>query len=336
MNSITLRISGESIYGHSLARAIFTAEEAFTVQLTGSVITLARGKKGDQANQIHAVEQDGSFGIEVDLLGWIQEKAVGESDCPGPQNRYGMRFYPFVSSFFTANITTTGGSISDVILDLPDAYRLIWYGARVIDPSGRMATLSHAYGPARSQYILSWEPKPAAAGEFVILVPVRHGANEILKIVNFPVYYFLLSLLGITLAWITTGKASFVLAAVGATWTFMLKKWSNSNLPQRNTLLTRAYIIAGGIAPVWGLAWLGLGLWSLLLVFPIGLMIRLVSRSVEEYRLKGGLPRSVAAYWSKRIELADKTQRSSWSVPTAVLGNSDAVKRGSGPGHCNP
>jgi len=309
---ITVHINTDSIYEHSSVAITLKAESPFSAQLSGEIIAISSGKRNPKQSVIHATKRDDSYEIKVELLHWLTERTVRHSDGAVPHNKYGMRFYPFVSSFVSGTITTYELPINVIILELPDDYRLIWYGAKVSSPNGKTAKLDHAYGPQRSKYLFTWPEENNLKGEYGIKIPVRLGGSMILRLVEFPIFYWFLALVGVAIA-ARQNNPSILIAAVVGVWTFMLRQWGASNLPQRTTILTRGYILAGTFVLLWALVWWNSQSLGFILSVPVLVLTLLIYRSLSKFGYEGLLPPKIEKYWSKQIAKIDKKQSSVWS-----------------------
>ena len=142
--------------------------------------------------------------------------------------------------------------------------------------------------------------------------------NALLKLVQFPVMYWVLALVGVALASLQE-HIGLMTAAIVAAVTFMVRQWSGSNLPQRNTFLTHAhaYLCAAVALMTWGVYWRLFQFWALLLVIPAIALIRVVQRASTLYSLEGAIPESLSRYWSRNVARADHEQASRFAVSGA-------------------
>jgi len=104
-------------------------------------------------------------------------------------------------------------------------------------------------------------------------------------------------------------SARIISGAVATLWAFMLREWRQAKSPQQNTLLTRGYLVAGVAALLWAALWKAIGPRAALAV-PVVIggawWILRISRYFEE---RGSLPKSLARYWQREIQRADRKQR---------------------------
>ncbi|MEO5359555.1 MAG: hypothetical protein H7843_03795 [Nitrospirota bacterium] len=319
VNIVSFLIVFSSTYRHSTARMVLSAERTFSLELEcGQIICISQGIKGKHSNQVHAIEDKGIYKIEFTVLGFIKERRIDDSMPDSTENNYGMRYFPFVSSMICSNIKIVGGIFTNIMIELPDAYRLIWEQSMILNTDFIESKLDHSYASTASTYIFTWEQQSLKDGQYQFNIYIRHGSNEIMKLIEFPLMYYVISLAAIWLAYSTGtqdyGKRNLVLAAIGAIFSFMLKRWSNANLPQKNTLLTRAYLTAGLLSVFWGAGWLIGGIWALAMIPSFAIYFIMVYHASKKYELDGILPRYIANYWSDKVKSAVDIQKKSYHI----------------------
>ncbi len=307
-NRLLVSLSADSIYRHSIVRLSIFGEMPFKAQLPGKLLMLIHGVYSDNSSQwIKSSSIEGKHNIQADLLNVITEKKVQNITSFGPEASYGMRYYPFVSSLIASKIVVDTGVISSIVIDLPDVYRLIWYKSKVAQANGQFANLDHAYNPEHSKYLFSWNEQ-YLSNAVNLDISIRHGSSHMLELVSFPIFYFVLALIGVAIASLPN-KSGLVGAAIVAAWTFMLRKWGSSALPQRDTILTFSYIIAGAIISFWGLTWILVKYWALLGIVIVIPFVWISIYAGKTYSLEGCLPDSLAKFWSKHIASRDRHQK---------------------------
>ena len=309
---ISLLIKADSIYQDSIVEISATATKQFKIAFQGKILNIIFGTLTDKQNsEVVAIEKDGIYIVSLQIAGWFSEREVYKTDETGPHTKYGMRFFPFISSFLLGEFNTSNLSINSVILDLPDEFRLIWYGAEILNPNNVKGELKHSKGKDRSKYYFLWNGVNDQAGRYKFKIPVRIGGTELLRLTYFPAYYYILALCAVTLS-AFADKISILIAAIAGTWTFMLRHWGRSNLPQRNTLLTHLYVIAGIYIFIWGFAWKRFHFWASFLIIPTVIFLMLFFRSLRKFNLEGILPSIIRKYWSHQIKKIDQKQADSW------------------------
>ena len=312
---ITVNIKSDSIYENSIVWINLVSDLPFSAKFSGNILNLYSGKQGNDFF-VHSEEKDKRHLIEIEIMGWFKERRIDYFDTEGAHSKYGMRFYPFVSSYIQCQLIIKNNIIGSFIFDLPDDFRIIWYGASITDPKNNKFNLNHAYGPQRSKYVFFVNNASDEAiknsntqYEYEINIPIRLGGSKLLKITQFPVYYSILAFWGVALASMSK-NISVMLAAIAGVWTFMLRQWGISDLPQRTTFLTFAYLVVGLIIGVWGIAWYFLNWWALFLIIPIIAFYRIVFASLRKFSYEGTLPKSLEKFWGNYIYRVDKKQSS--------------------------
>jgi hypothetical protein len=302
-NRLTLELAADSIYDDTLVRLTVLGVSPFALRLSGArPIDVRSGSVLDDGS-LKAEPAGDRYKVNARVDGWVRERPVADPGREGPEHRYGMRYYPFVSSELVGGVHVEGGSLEHLVVDLPERFRLIWFGQNVrgeaIANDDQPKEPRHSQGQDRSQFTFSWS-RDRCPSAVTFEVPVRLGAAALGELVLFPALYLTLSLLGIALAALAA-STSVVIAAIGTTWTFALRQWTNARLPQQSTLLTAGYVLAAVFILVWGVAWewlrwpaAGLGL-----ILVAGLFY--IQRAVRQFRGSGALPASVVRPWRAYI-----------------------------------
>jgi hypothetical protein len=314
-NEDYMNIKLQSIYSFNLIQIKLSGAEKFDFKFdNGTIVNIEKGLK-TQENLLVAVEDGSIYSIEFEILDWVKEKPISEtnliSNKNNPQNYYGMRYYPFISSNIQSNFTIYNGTLNSIVLNTPNDFRLIWYGAKITDLNNNPASINHSYSNDASNYIFLWENAQCSnESSYEMKLPIRMSGEKILKLVHFPILYWILALFIVSIA-AFQDKPSILAAAIAGSWTFMLRQWTNSNTPQRNSILTFGYTIAGLFLLFWGLVFKFFELKGLFLIIPVLLIYKLINFSIKEYGLKGILPKMITNYWSKKIMEIDNEQKAS-------------------------
>ncbi len=244
-----LSLSADSIYHGSICRLIASAHHQFN--LSTNARTLAHGKGTPSDDGISSVEDKGKHQVEINLVGTMKERKTGCGDS-GSASQYGMSYFPFISSHFSLDITVSAG-LSDVILEIPANFRIIWNSATATAPSGERASLSTSYGEKISTYIYSW-PIIQSEGTYTINFDVRTGGPGLLRAAYFPIYYYLIALVAVAAAG-TAEHTNILLGAIAAAWVFFLRHINACDIPRRNVLLFYATFLLGAFLLIWGVTW---------------------------------------------------------------------------------
>jgi hypothetical protein len=304
---VYVKISLPSIYSASLAEVTIKGGAAFSADLPGTIVAVEAGVADGQC--VRAVGKDQDFTVCATVLGLVTERSTraGQVSQAGPDGSYGMRFYPFVSSVVVGAIDIVGGVVASLQVETPNDFRLIWYGAHA--ECGGPGRLHHSFDRSKSCFVLTF---PAPNQRLVFTLPIRLSSERLMRLVSFPILYWLLALAGIAVATFLD-KPSVAIAAVLATWTFMLRQWNGSDLPQQNTPLTWGYVWAALFLPVWLLAWRELGWWAApFAAFALWPAVR-VFRLVRGFAAAGNLTQATESWWCRKIRAADGGQRDAWA-----------------------
>lgn len=309
-SSVSIRIKTEAIYLHSIAVLSFSSDSPFLVGLpsTLDVIQVAKGKRVTQDDesgdtnlfQSHKTEKK-THSVEVSAIGLFNErKASWGHDELG--NRYGMRFYPFVSSIIRGKFTCSQ-PIESVIIEIPNSYRFIFAQSNITQ-NENPSLLRHSYGEDHSLYVFTWdkeEVKPSDEYQLFADVSVRFGGRSLLRIVQFPIFYWLGALIAIALLSLTD-NIYVVLGAVAAAWVFLLERWDSSSLPQKGTILTHFYLLFGAVLLIWGILWCVLGIKTIYIMGPVILLMFILSLwGTKRFNETGELPRWFARFYAEKV-----------------------------------
>ncbi len=263
-NNVNLEIKATSVYLHSISILTFKSNTAFDVKLSYESLSIEKGvEKKREPGRFVVIEsqQAGSnHCVIVSVIGLIEERTVIKdkkySSILG--NHYGMRFYPFVSSIFNGFIYCTS-KIENVSIILPEHYRLLFANS-TIRQNGKPSTLRQSYGDKESIYIFTWDKistltKPGQSYCYKLEpdLRVRLSGKSLLRLVKFPVLYWIIALIGITIISISNDNKFLVIGSIATAWLFMLQRWDKSSLPQQNTLLTWLYLLYGALIAIWGI-----------------------------------------------------------------------------------
>ena len=193
-SSVTLEITSESIYMHSISVLSFFSEDEFKVRLSYEKTRISKGIR-EKEEWIKSINIDNNiYCIEVSVIGLFQERSVINNikkDVLG--NHYGMRFYPFLSSYIRGKIECDR-RILNASLKLPDAYRLLFFKSS-IKQNKKPSTMRQSYGNKESSFLFTWNDfiKPRQDNNNYNLYPqifVRLGGKSLFKLVKFPIYYW--------------------------------------------------------------------------------------------------------------------------------------------------
>lgn len=367
-NNVNLEIRATSIYLHSISTLTFMSNSTFQVKLTNESISIEKGveisRKPGRFVVIESQQDDHKYCVKVSVIGLINERQVIKNDKYKSilGNHYGMRFYPFISSVLNGLIHCTI-KIENVCIVLPDNYRLIFSKA-FIRQNGTPSELRQSYGDKESIYLFTWDknsPSQTQTQSFFYKLepnlPLRLNGKSLFRLVEFPVFYWIIALIGITIVSISNDNKFLVIGSIATAWLFMLQRWDKSSLPQQNTLLTWLYSLYGALIAIWGIlssirsndlryvwncvsAWLGGGnafsvdinkfinvIPLLILFIIISMVVFLTHKLTKYFELKGELPEWLAFPYVKWIIKGDKKRAEDANMADLnKTSNSDAIK----------
>lgn len=303
-DGVILEIRAESIYMHTISTLSFHSVAEFEVGLSSEIIQIFRGCKKGETKRIKSIQiDDNIFSVELSVIGIFREKTIiYDNDKLG--NHYGTRFYPFVSSEIKEVVSCTK-TINYVILILPDTLSPIFNLSSIYQNSQKSADIRHSREKDCIKYIFCWEKELKGDEDKTIVfnIPLKYGGTSILRMVEFPICYWIIALIGIALLY--DNNVRIVTGAIVSSLLFMLQRWNKSFVPQRNTLLTHLYFLYGGILAVWGYSWKLFGLWALFLCLPIIFVLYLTLKNVSIYSKYGKLTKWFSEKYAKVVIFHD-------------------------------
>lgn len=300
-----LSISADSIYQGSICRLHASSHEQFNVSPSARILAYAKGTPSSTG--INSTEDKGEHLIELSVVGALTETKTGYGTS-GSASQYGMSYFPFVSSHFFLEVSVTS-ELSDIVVEVPSNFRIIWQSARAVSPTGEMALLSTSYGEKLSTYIYSWQG-PQPVGRFVVEFDIRVGGPSLLRVAYFPIYYYVIALIAVAAAG-TAEHTNVFLGALAAAWAFLLRHVNTCDIPRRNVLLFHLTVVLGLFLLVWG------GTWRLSRIYHNEWIIAaeaLVAaavvvgslRAVRLFEASGTLPRWITRLWGYFVKLGEK------------------------------
>lgn len=371
-NNVNLEIKATSIYLHTISILTFKSDSAFRVKLSYESISIEKGveisRKSGRFVVIESQQDNHKQCVMVSVIGLIDERIVIKDDKYKSilGNHYGMRFYPFISSVLNGLIYCTI-KIENVSIVLPDNYRFI-FANTFLWQNGNLSELRQSYGDKESIYLFTWDkisPLQTQGQSFCYKLdfnlPVRLNGKSLLRLVIFPVLYWIIALIGITILSISNDNKFLVIGSIATAWLFMLQRWDKSSLPQQNTLLTWLYLLYGAIIAIWGIlssirsndlflfiqdvrngvyAWLGEGtavsidinnfinvVPLMVLFIIISMIVFLTFKLTKYFESKGELPKWLAFPYVKWIINGDKKRTEDANmVNLNNTSNSDKIK----------
>jgi hypothetical protein len=295
---LLLIASFDAMYGSTVVRLRMEAVERFRARVSGQLLRVTAGNI-ETANLIQSEETSAQRQVaEVDVIGWLTERPIGDETAQGAANRYGISFFPFVSSFFRGEVDFGGQQLAlRLIIDVPDTMRILYAQAHASFDGRGSVEPRHTMAGDRAQFLFV---APADASELSADVALRFGGARLAELVTYPVSYYSLSLVGIAVAALA-GTTAIVVTAVGALWTFMLREWSRAAVPRRSTLLSAAYVTAAVTAAVWGALWEVAGWWAAFATIPVLALVGGFIAARRQFDRSGELPSPIRRIWRRRV-----------------------------------
>jgi hypothetical protein len=296
----------DGIHSFHLVELEAVSFSPFDLELSGVTLYSFDWGEPETANVIHGVSDQIRFAVRARLFGGFAQVPTKPSQAadlrfgrgPGVERvEYGVRFYPFVSSVIRVAFKLRKNHIRAVHFRNGPDVRLLWSQAFFVGENGRELPRQVSHSHSGWQESLGWLDVDARPTGLVFQVPVRASGRALSKTILRPMFTWVASLVGITLA-AQLATTEVVIASVIGTWSFLLREWSDSARSHQVNLLTAILIFHALSAAVWGVAASLGGLIQLLAgVLFAGFTLDLFIAAVRfEYR--GRLPRRLAIPWS--------------------------------------
>lgn len=297
MNKIHVNIKFDNIYSFAIGEVRCQGEQAYTIKFDQDIriISLESGTLTSR-NTLCASEDQGKYVLEFSCVGLVIQRAFRQMVEDTGLDSYGMQYYPFISSEIVCRASTQNAIVDTLTVNLPDAYRVVWF-RQDARQNGKLATMNHSQGEEQSVYVFYWndDEYEISGSDLNLRLPVRLGGREYLRILLFPAWYYLLSLVGVFLLALQD-KPNVTFGGVAAAWVLMLRHFNRANAPQLNTVLRDIYVILGLFLLLWAIAWEAIGYFALVFVVPIVLVVRIFTKITQEFKREGVLPRKIETF----------------------------------------
>jgi hypothetical protein len=146
---------------------------------------------------------------------------------------YGVRFFPYISSALRFNFSLQDGHIRALKVTNGPEIRLLWSQASFKDETGQELPRQVAHGSTGWQESLAWLPASKRPRTLLIQLPVRASSRTISTSILHPMFTWLATMVGITLAWQLASPAVVVASVIGS-WSFLLREWAASTRAHQN------------------------------------------------------------------------------------------------------
>jgi hypothetical protein len=295
--TVFIEISFDNIYSFATGRIKCYSNKPFSIEFsrTATLVGLESGLIDNGV--IKSATDKGMEIIKASIIGLISEKPILCADQNGTVESYGMQYFPFISSTVNLNFNVKNNCVQAITLTFPDTYRVIWFRQH-IKINDNMMSMTHSQGEKESTYVFlrtfDKTSEPHSTDEDIDEcvngeIPIRLGGKEYLRIVTFPLLYFGVSLLAVSLL-AMQDKPNVTFGAMAAFWGLMLRNFGVANAPQLNTVLRDMYFILGGGLLIWTTIWEVFELKALVAILPVAWLYYLLRVVNITFSQEGVLP----------------------------------------------
>lgn len=317
-NGIHLRINADSIYRTSVVTVSMLCDSIFEITNQSESAKILFIRKGNilanTNNTIEAVKDStGKFEMEFLIIGLFYETEFKRKnkhlsyDCT-----YGTFLYPFISSQLIWKFESHRNTISNIILELPDSYRLLFYKSRINSNDGYGFSLpQQSFDLPNTLHVFTREGshKNNKQDKICINIPIRLGGKDLQKLVSSPIRFSYLTLCSVFLCSVyLKDNIVSVIASVLALWSFLFERYNNSNVPQGQTLIKKLYsllTINAFLASIVICVFHTIKV-KLLCLLLFSFVIYLIQISLSYFNKNNSLPRVVEQLFELIINIEDK------------------------------
>lgn len=295
--AVFIEIYFDNIYSFATGKMKCYSSAPFSIKFSNAATLVGLESGLIDNGVIKSTTDKGMEIIKFSVLGLISEKSIQCADQKGTVESYGMQYFPFISSTVNLNFNIKDNCLQAITLTFPDIYRVIWFRQH-IKINDNMMSMTHSQGEKESSYTFLRrfdEASPThSAGEDIEEciqgeIPIRLGGKEYLRIVTFPLLYFGVSLLAVSLL-AMQDKPNVTFGAMAAFWVLMLRNFGAANAPQLNTVLRDIYFILGGGLLLWAAIWEVFELKALAATLPVFWLYYLLRVVNKKFSQEGVLP----------------------------------------------
>jgi len=280
---VNVYIKLNSIYRDSLVEITFTSFSNFKVLLENYLDILEVNDGNYKEKYFFSEKIDKKYKLSFIARGLISEKELSIN----PIEYYGTQLYPFISSKLEFNFKLFNSYINTIIVDISNNYRTIWNKTSV-KVNEKEFKMMHSEENERILYYFLNQDKDIQKNllDCKINAFLRLSGTELSKIIDFPIWYWILVLFFTTLAALSA-KLNTLLAIIGGSWIFILRHWTRINLPRFHTLITYIYISSTVAIFIWGIFWKIFNYWALVLVLIYGYIIVNLLSEIKKFKFEG-------------------------------------------------
>lgn len=300
MNKIYIEVAFDNIYNFAVGIVKCHGSEPFalTFDTKYQIVSIESGELAS-GNILSSTNDKGRNILQFSCIGLVTQRKFRHTATDTDLDSYGMQYFPYISSIIQIKCKTITATIESISVTLPESYRVLWFRQNV-SRNGISARIAHSQGEKNSLYVFNWPAtKDSLTSDLLAKLPVRLGGREYLSIVSFPLWYYTISLIVVTLLSFQD-KSNITFSGVGAIWVLMLRNFSKANAPQMNTVLKDMYVLLGIFLLVWALFWEFAGFYALILLLPIIFCVLFYTNASKEFNKEGILPEQIESYFFKR------------------------------------
>lgn len=253
---------------------------------------------------IESTPKDSAHLIEALLLHAIEERQVGSDSTLKSPFRYGMRYFPFISSRLRVKLRFHQVSVRTLMIRVNHPYRTIpaqskINGASVAISPDRRSPLTDVYDD--NSMGLVWFPQEQCqVCELDIALKLAGAAFA--RLVRFPLMYWLVALVAIAGAGLLS-KPGITFASLIAALTVFLGLWMQGDRPQRVSLLAAAYCVGALFMVGWTALFILIpSWWTLLALLAPALIAWRTARILDKFDETGVLPSAVVRFWRATVQ----------------------------------
>jgi len=300
---VNINIKINSIYRDSIAEITFSSFYNFKVQIFSSVDILEINNGSKTKNYLIPEKDDKMYKLSLMVRGLIEEKILFVSSKF--RVYYGTQLYPFISSKLRLKFKLYDSFINTIYVDIPNNYRIIWNKA-FAKCNNNDFIMKYSEEKERIVYYFICNKFKSLKNErenlnCEINAILRLSGIELAKIIDFPIYYYILVLFLTALAALST-KINALLAIIGGAWLFILRYWSKINIPRFQTVGTYIYIVAGITIFIWGIFWKLFNYAAFLLLFIYIPLILYLMFEIRKFKLNGSFSKKTEKLIGKIIK----------------------------------
>jgi len=303
-SEVDIEITVNGIHSFHLLEVRASSLSSFSLEVHESRIYYSEYGVQQSESLVSSLKKDLFEVVVVSIIGvYAQLPTVLDAQLrygKGPgvaRAEYGVRFYPYISSILRFNFNVRDGHVRALKVNNGPEIRLLWSQASFKDETGQELPRQVAHSSIGWQESLAWLPASKRPQSLLIQLPVRASSRTISTSILHPMFTWLATMVGITLAWQLATPAVVVASVIGS-WSFLLREWAASARAHQINLLTAIFIFQGAAAAAWGFT-LHQGkiaasiLGFILVIFTMDLFFASV-----RFDYRGYLPKRIAVPWA--------------------------------------